>query len=648
MPAKKTVKKKSKIRKAATKPTKTAKKVTAKITKITSPSILERLRNKIISEPKRQLRYVAISGGTCGKAKQSDKVVEAFQAELKKQRLDKKVKIRVTGCHGFCEREPIVVIEPEGICYLQVKPTDVPEIVSKTLIDNTIIDRLLYKLPQEEKRIKTVGEIPFYKNQLRLLLSSNVKLDPRNIDDYIAIGGYSALAKALFKMTPEQIIEEVKKSGLRGRGGAGFPTGKKWEVCKNVPGDTKYVIVNCDEGDPGAYMDRSLLEGNPHSVIEGFLIGAYAIGANEGYIYVREEYPLAVENVNIAIEQARKYGLLGKNILGSKFNFDIKVHRGAGAFVCGEETALIASLEGRVGIPRQRPPFPAISGLYGKPTVINNVETWANIPLIINNGSRWFASYGTETSKGTKIFALVGKVNNTGLVEVPMGITLRKIIYDIGGGIPGGKKFKAVQTGGPSGGCIPEAYLDTPVDYEALTNLGSIMGSGGMIVMDEDTCMVDTTKFFLNFLRSESCGNCLSCREGLQKLYEIVDDITNGKGKEEDLETLQDLAETVKDTSLCGLGQTATNPLLSTLRFFRDEYIAHIKDKRCPAKVCKTLITLGVDPQKCTLCGACIKICPYGAMVGEPKKDIPIIDQSKCTKCKACYDVCKSGAIYIK
>jgi len=534
---------------------------------------------------------IVISAGTCGRARGALKVGQAFRDEIGKRNLQEKVDIKVTGCHGFCEAEPNLIIKPQGIFYQKVSPKDIEEIVSETLINNEIIDRLLYIDPNTNKKAIHEDDIPFYKKQRRLLLGNNSLINPTSIDDYFAIGGYTAFLEVIDKMTSEEVIEGVKRSGLRGRGGAGFPTGYKWEFCRKAKGDFRYIICNADEGDPGAYMDRSLLEGNPHAVIEGMLIGAYAIGAKEGWMYVRNEYPLAVENVGIALKQAKEMEFLGKNILGSGFSFDIKVARGSGAFVCGEETALIASVEGKRGMPRQRPPFPVRKGLWGKPTNINNVETWANVPLIIKNGADWFSKIGTEGSKGTKIFSLVGKIRNTGLVEVPMGITLREIVYDIGGGIPGNGEFKAVQTGGPSGGCIPKQLLSLPVDYDSLTQAGSIMGSGGMIVMDERTCMVDVARYFLNFLQDESCGKCLPCRKGIQKMLEIVTDITEGKATEEDLETLEELAQVVRDTSLCGLGQTAPNPVLATLRYFRDEYIDHIKKKKCEAAVCKEIIS---------------------------------------------------------
>jgi NADH:ubiquinone oxidoreductase subunit F (NADH-binding)/(2Fe-2S) ferredoxin/Pyruvate/2-oxoacid:ferredoxin oxidoreductase delta subunit len=613
--------------------------------RLNSAALLEKLRQQILNRDDGK-RVVSVTNGTDGRTRHSDAVFAALSDEVKKQGLAGNIIVKSTGCHGFCEKEPTVLILPEEICYVSVKPEDVPEIVSQTLVKGKVIERLLYEDPDSGQRITWESEIPFYKSQNQVVLGNNRFIDMKSIDDYIALGGYSALAKALFEMTPEQLIEEVKRSGLRGRGGAGFPTGTKWEFCRRAPGKPKYVIVNCDEGDPGAYMDRSLMEGNPHSVLEGLLIGAYAIGASDGYIYVRAEYPLAVENVERAIEQAEEYGLLGLNILGSGFNFRVHVHRGAGAFVCGEETALIASLEGRIGEPRQRPPFPATSGLWGKPTNINNVETWANVPLIINRGAEWFRGLGTERSKGTKIFSLVGKLKNTGLVEAPMGMTLADIVFNIGGGIPDGKKFKAVQTGGPSGGVIPESLLNTPVDYEELSKLGAIMGSGGMIVMDEDTCVVDVARYFLNFLAGESCGKCVPCREGIYQMLKILNRICEGEGREGDIGLLEEIAETVRDFSLCALGKTAANPVLSTIKYFRDEYEVHIKEKRCPALVCKELIAYYIDPEKCQACLICLRDCPSEAISGA-KNTVHVIDQGKCTKCGTCLEICppRFGAV---
>ena len=614
--------------------------------RIKSPAELEEFRKDIISKRDPNKPCIAVCTGTGCLALGAAHVVTALKKEIKKQRLGTKVDVRETGCPGFCERGPLLVIYPEEICYLQVQPEDIPEITSQTLKKKKIVDRLLYVDPTTGEKVTHESDIPFYKNQLRNLIGNNIKIDPKSIDDYLAVGGYSALAKALCQETPEHVVELVKNSNLRGRGGAGFPAGLKWEFARKSPAKTKYVIVNADEGDPGAFMDRALLEGNPHSVIEGLTIGAYAIGSHEGYIYVRQEYPLAVENAGIAIKQAEEYGFLGKNILGSGFDFTITVHRGAGAFVCGEETALLMSLEGKPGEPRARPPYPAVKGLWGKPTNINNVETWANIPLIINNGADFLTSIGTKGSKGTKIFSLVGKVNNTGLVEVPMGITLRDIIYRVGGGIPGGKKFKAVQTGGPSGGCIPEEHLDIKVDFDELTKVGAIMGSGGMIVMDEDTCMVDVARYFVNFLSDESCGKCSPCREGIRQMLKILTNISEGKGREGDIELLVELSEATGDASLCALGRTAPNPVLSTIRYFRDEYEAHIKEKRCPAYVCKELISYYINPDKCKACMICLRKCPAEAIIGG-KNQIHVIDQEKCTKCGTCIEVCPSryGAV---
>ncbi|MDP2644770.1 MAG: NADH-quinone oxidoreductase subunit NuoF [Desulfobacterales bacterium] len=614
--------------------------------RLKSPDELKKVRQDIISRKDPNKPCISICAGAGCLAIGASDVIAAFRQEIEKQGLRADVDTKGTGCPGFCERGPVVVIYPEEICYLQVKPEDVPEIVSQTIIQKKVVDRLVYVDPSTGEKTIHDSDIPFYKYQERNIIGNNIKVDPKNIDDYLALGGYSVFAKVLFQMTPEQVVAEVKKSNLRGRGGGGFPTGIKWEATRNAPGETKYVIVNADEGDPGAFMDRAVLEGNPHLILEGLLMGAYAIGSHEGYIYVRQEYPLTVENVGIAIRQAEDYGLIGENILGSGFDFTVKVHRGAGAFVCGEETSLLRSLEGRPGEPRARPPYPAVKGLWDKPTNINNVETWANIPLIIHKGADFFTSIGTAASKGTKIFSLVGKINNTGLVEVPMGITLKDIIYKIGGGIPGGKRFKAVQTGGPSGGCIPADQLDMQVDFDELAKAGSIMGSGGMIVMDEDTCMVDFARYFLNFLIDESCGKCMPCREGIRQMLKILTDICSGKGKESDIGLLEKLSRACKAASLCALGKTAPNPFLSTLRYFRDEYEAHIREKRCPAYVCKALIAYHIDPDRCTACMICLRQCPAEAVVGGRNR-IHVIDQDKCTKCGTCYEVCppRFGAV---
>jgi len=607
---------------------------------------LEEIRKDILSSRDPDKPCITLCSGSACQATHCKKVAAALEQEMEKQGLKDKVHFRKTGCHGFCEKGPIVVIYPEGICYLQVKPEDIPEIVSQTLMEKKVVERLVYVDPTTGEKTTFEEEIPFYKNQERLVLGPNTKIDPKSIEDYIAVGGYQALPKVLFEMTPEQVIAEVKAASLRGRGGGGFPAGVKWEAARNAIGDPKYVIVNCDEGDPGAYMDRSLMEGNPFCVLEGLLIGAYAIGSHEGYIYVRQEYPLAVENVTFAIKKAEELGFLGKDILGSGFDFTIKVHQGAGAFVCGEETALIMSLEGKVGEPKARPPYPAVKGLWGKPTNINNVETWANVPLIITKGAAVFTSIGTEGSKGTKIFSLVGKVNNTGLVEVPMGVTLRDIVYKIGGGIPGGKKFKAVQTGGPAGGCMPEALLDMAVDFDQLTKAGSMMGSGGMIVLDEETCMVDFARYFLNFLADESCGKCTPCREGVKQMLKILTRITKGKGMKDDIELLEELAEVAGSSALCALGKGAPNPVLSTIRHFRDEYEAHINGGKCPAYSCKELISYYIDPDKCQACMSCGKKCPTEAIDGG-KNLIHMVIQEKCTKCGSCLEACPArfGAV---
>jgi NADH-quinone oxidoreductase subunit F len=598
----------------------------------------EELYENLIESKDSKKHIISISSGTCGHASGSIEVEEALKQAVKGY--EEKIDLKLTGCHGFCAVEPNIIIFPELIFYKNLNPEDAPTII-QSILNGKILDNLV--ISENGINYPHINEIPFYKFQKRILTGDNLFIDPKNIEDYVAIGGYKALIKAI-SMEPKEIIEEIKKSGLRGRGGAGFPTGIKWEIAHKQKNDIKNIICNADEGDPGAYMDRNLLEGNPQLIIEGMIIGAYAIGANQGWVYVRDEYPLAVENITTSVNQARNMGFLGKNILNSGFDFDIVITRGAGAFVCGEETALIHSIEGKRGNPRQRPPFPAQRGLFGKPTNINNVETWANVPKIIENGAKWYANIGTETSKGTKIFSLVGKVKNTGLVEVPMGITLEEIIYDIGYGTPNGKKIKAIQTGGPSGGCIPRDLFNLPIDYESLKQAGSIMGSGGMIVMDEDTCMVDFARYFINFLQAESCGKCSSCREGTQRMFEILTDITEGKANEGSLELLEELAYVIKETSLCGLGQTAPNPVLSTLKYFKNEYISHIKDKKCSAGVCRALIIYRVDSEKCTGCGVCKTKCPEGAIEGESKQPYAI-NQDKCIKCGFCQDNCTFDSI---
>ena len=607
--------------------------------RINSSAGLEKIRQEILSQRDPVTPCVSICAGAGCMASGAGEVIAAFKAEIEKQGLQADVNTRETGCPGFCERGPVVVIYPDEICYLQVTPEDVPEIVSQTLREEKVVDRLVYADPTTGEKAIHESDIPFYKHQVRNILGSNIRIDPKSIEDYLAIGGYSALAKALSRMSAVEVLEEVKKSRLRGRGGGGFPTGRKWEESRNAPDETKYVIVNADEGDPGAFMDRALLEGNPYSILEGLTIGAYATGAHEGFVYVRQEYPIAVENVAIAIRQAEEQGFLGRNILGFGFDFTVKVHQGAGAFVCGESSALMTALEGRAGEPRPKYIHTAVKGVWDRPSVLNNVETWANVPLIINKGADWFTQFGTEKSKGTKIFSLVGKINNTGLVEVPMGITLRDIVFKIGGGIPGGKRFKAVQTGGPSGGCIPEELLDLEVGFDELTQAGSMMGSGGMIVMDEDTCMVDVARYFLNFLTDESCGKCVPCREGIRQMIKILNNITKGKGREGDIELLEELSEVAGDASLCALGKSAPSPFLSTLRYFRDEYEAHIREKRCPALSCKELIAYHIDPNRCRACMICLKQCSAGAIVGG-KNRIHVIDQEKCTKCGTCFEVC--------
>lgn len=587
--------------------------------------------------------HVLVCGGTGCSSSGSAELIKRFEEQIAKNGLDKEVKVVRTGCFGLCEAGPVVIVYPEGTFYSRIKVDDVDEIVSEHLLKGRIVQHLIYKEKADEEQHSTLENIDFYRPQLRLALRNCGRIDPENIDEYIAFDGYRALGKALTEMTPQQVIDEVLKSGLRGRGGAGFPTGKKWQFAAASKVDQKYMVCNADEGDPGAFMDRSVLEGDPHAVLEAMAIGGYAIGASVGYIYVRAEYPIAVKRLQIAIDQAREYGLLGEHIFGTDFNFDIFIRLGAGAFVCGEETALMHSIEGGRGEPKPKPPFPAVRGLFDKPTNINNVETLANIPQIILNGADWFTSIGTPKSTGTKVFALGGKINNTGLVEVPMGTKLRDIIYNIGGGIPNGKAFKAVQTGGPSGGCIPASQLDIPIEYDTLTAIGSMMGSGGMIVMDEDNCMVDIARFFLDFTVDESCGKCTPCRIGTKRMLEILERIVEGKGEPGDIEKLETLGKNIKETALCGLGQTAPNPVLSTIKYFRDEYEAHIYEKRCPAHHCQKLLNY-VITGKCRGCTACTKVCPAGAISGTVKEQHKI-DTTKCLKCGACMEKCRFGAI---
>ena len=591
--------------------------------------------------------HVLCCGGTGCTSSGSAKIIEEFEKEIAATGLTEEVKVVKTGCFGLCALGPVVIVYPEGSFYSRVKPEDVKEIVDEHLLKGRIVKRLLYTETVVEDKIKSLDETDFYKKQKRVALRNCGVIDPEDINEYIAYDGYMALGKVLTEMTPEDVIETLKVSGLRGRGGAGFPTWLKWNFAKAQPPGQNYVCCNADEGDPGAFMDRSVLEGDPHSVLEAMAIAGYTIGASQGYIYVRAEYPIAVKRLEIALNQAREMGFLGKNIFETGFDFDIDIRLGAGAFVCGEETALMTSIEGHRGEPRPRPPFPAVKGLFGKPSILNNVETWANIPQIILNGPEWFASMGTEKSKGTKVFALGGKIHNTGLVEVPMGTTLREIVEEIGGGCPNGKKFKAAQTGGPSGGCIPASLIDTEIDYDNLLAIGSMMGSGGLIVMDEDNCMVDIAKFFLEFTVDESCGKCTPCRIGTKRLYEMLDRITRGEGKMEDLDKMEELCYYIKENALCGLGQTAPNPVLSTLKYFRDEYEAHVKEKRCPAGVCKHLLQYQIVADKCKGCTLCARNCPVGAIAGTVKNP-HVIDQSKCIKCGACIEKCKFGAIVRK
>ncbi len=588
--------------------------------------------------------HVLVCAGTGCTSSNSLKILDEMEALLASNKLDNEVKIVKTGCFGLCAEGPIVVVYPEGAMYTRVAVSDVREIVEEHLLKGRIVKRLLAGEKEAEDIAKSLEGVEFFRRQMRVALRNCGRINPENIDEYIAFDGYKALEKVLTEMSPEAVVDTIKKSGLRGRGGGGFPTGMKWDFAAKQVSDQKYVCCNADEGDPGAFMDRSVLEGDPHSVIEAMSIAGYAIGATEGFIYVRAEYPIAVKRLQIAIDQAREYGLLGDNILGTGHKFNLEIRLGAGAFVCGEETALMTSIEGHRGEPRPRPPFPAVKGLWQKPTILNNVETYANIPVIILKGAQWFSGIGTEKSKGTKVFALGGKINNTGLVEVPMGTTLREVVYDIGGGIPNGKKFKAAQTGGPSGGCIPVSHLDTPIDYDSLIALGSMMGSGGLIVMDEDNCMVDIAKFFLEFTVDESCGKCPPCRIGTKRMLEILERITEGKGGDGDIEKLELLAKNIKTSALCGLGQTAPNPVLSTLKYFRDEYEAHVYGKKCPAGVCKSMMKYTIDAEKCKSCGLCAKVCPMDCISGEKK--VPyVIDQSKCAKCGACMEKCPFKAI---
>lgn len=614
--------------------------------KIKTVSDLEAMQQRLVDDRKKIRATLTLCGGTGCQASRSLAVIDAIKDELVKQGLQESVHVRATGCHGFCEQGPIAIMDPGNIFYCHVEPEDAQEIVSRTVQKGEVVERLLYIDPVSGKQIQTESEIPFYRLQDRQLLAQNRQIDPCAIEDYIAAGGYAAIAKVLSGMTPEKVIQEIEKSGLRGRGGGGFPTGRKWDECQKAPGDEKYVICNADEGDPGAYMDRCVLEGNPHLILEGMMIGAWAVGASQGYIYVRNEYPVAVKHVRVAVQQARELGLLGENIFGPSFSFDVEIARGGGAFVCGESTALMTSLEGKVGEPRAKDVHTVIDGLWHKPTTLNNVETWANVPSIILNRSSGFASKGSKGSKGTKILALTGHIKNTGLVEVEMGTPIRTVLFDIGGGAANGKPIKAVQTGGPSGGCLPADKFDLPIDFDALAKAGSMIGSGGMVVMDEGTCMVDVAKYFLTFLQDESCGKCAPCRLGIDRMLEIVTDITEGRGRPERLTLLEELGYTVSETALCGLGKTAANPVLSALRYFREEYEAHINHKQCPAGVCQELITYTIDPEKCTGCGVCMLSCPHEAIVGE-KKQAHTIELERCNKCGICKSECKFDAIQV-
>jgi len=615
--------------------------------KMRTPQALVAQRQKMRDSMDPRRRRIRVCDGTGCRALGSRRVLDRLCETLREAGLSGEIEVVPTGCPGFCELGPLVSIDPQNIAYNMVSVDDVPVLVAKTIAQGEIIDGLVFVDPVTGQPIIHEGELPFYAKQMRRVLELNGQIDPSRIEDYIAHDGYAALSKALYEMTPEEVIHGVKASGLRGRGGAGFNTGAKWRFCRDAPGEVKYIICNADEGDPGAFMDRSILEGNPHCVLEGMIIGAYAIGATQGYVYIRNEYPLAVQNLKIALEQAHEYGLLGESILGSGLGFDIEIRVGSGAFVCGEETALMASIQGEIGEPRPRPPYPAQSGLWGRPTNINNVKTWANVPLIVRNGPDWFASVGTENSKGTMIFSLVGKISNTGLVEVPMGISLRELIYDVGGGMPVGKEFKAAQIGGPSGGCIPKEHLNVPIDYESVTALGAIMGSGGLVVCDEDTCMVDLARYFLNFTQEESCGKCVPCRVGTRAMLETLERICAGQGRDGDIEYLIELGEEVKRSSLCALGGTAPNPVLTTIRYFREEYEAHIYERRCPAKVCKGLITYHVVAELCTGCMICARNCPAGAVYGE-KGQPHVIDLSLCTRCGLCKSLCNFDAIVVR